>query len=66
MSNTRHGPLDWRQMPGMVEALRLLGARKGPATEGDRPTVTSRPRRVPPRQLGLFKLGDENGEVPRH
>jgi hypothetical protein len=64
MTRKGYGALDWRQLPGMVEAMRLLHARKGPATEGDRPTRTSSPRRVPPGQLDLFKLGDENGEVP--
>jgi hypothetical protein len=54
MTEKRYGALDWRQLPGMVEARRLLDARKGPATEADRPRRESQRPRVMPGQLDLF------------
>jgi hypothetical protein len=51
--------MEWTELPGMIEAKRLIGARKGPATEADRPRRASKPPRVMPGQLALFR---ENGE----
>jgi hypothetical protein len=53
MTSKRYGALDWRELPGMTEARRLLAARKGPATEADRPVRESRRPRVVPGQLTL-------------
>jgi hypothetical protein len=46
-----------RELPGMTEAKRALAARKGPATEADRPLRQSRPPRQIPGQLDLFRSG---------
>jgi hypothetical protein len=53
MTRKGYGALDWRELPGMTEARRLLAARKGPATEADRPLRESRRPRVVPGQLTL-------------
>ena len=59
---TRHG-LDWREIPGMVEARRLLKARRGKATEADRPDRPSTPKRQIPGQLDLFGSGNAVNEA---
>jgi hypothetical protein len=64
MTRKGYGALDWRELPGMTEARRLLAARKGPATEADRPRESQRPR-VVPGQLDLFKAGDDGGVARR-
>ena len=53
MSKKTSGALDWRELPGMAEARRLVGARKGPPTDADRPHPSSRGRRPMPGQLVL-------------
>jgi hypothetical protein len=40
-------------LPGLREAIRMLKARKGPATEDDRPRRPERPPRVLSGQLDL-------------
>jgi len=63
MSKTTFGARDWRELPGMTEARRLLGARRGPPTEADRPQPSSRGRRQLPGQLtfdGLARRREES------
>ena len=55
---TRHSALNWRALPGMTEAKRLLGARRGPATDADRPHRESRARKQIPGQLSIFGAGN--------
>jgi hypothetical protein len=51
--------LEWRELPGMVEARRLLKeARKGPATDADRPRRESRARKQIAGQLSIFGAGN--------
>jgi hypothetical protein len=40
--------------PSLTEAWRLLGARKGPPSESDRPPGPSQPPRVLPGQIDIF------------
>jgi hypothetical protein len=49
-----HHPSGDQASPGLQEALRMLKARAGPATEDDRPRRESKPPRVLEGQLDLL------------
>jgi hypothetical protein len=57
-------PIRSSEHPTITLTKRLLGARKGPATETDRPVRTSRPARVIPGQLTIFEAmaSSRNGD----
>lgn len=62
MSKTTFGARDWRELPGMAEARRLLGARTGSPTEADRPQRSRRGRRQLPGQLAFPEI-DGSGRL---
>jgi hypothetical protein len=54
----RTSALDSRELPGMTEAKRLLGARRGPPTDADRPHRASQAPRPLAGQLSIFGAGN--------
>jgi hypothetical protein len=56
--------LDHRELPGLTEAKRIfMEARRGPATEADRPRRSRRARKQIPGQLNIFGAGNAAEEA---
>ena len=59
--------MTWKKSPGLVEATRLLKARKGKPTDADRPSPRPLPgpkRKPLPGQLDLYSNETPGVEVP--